>query len=187
MPMLGRANIHYEMADRTRGIACGGVALILRLVLWCGLRSRIDRALSLLRVHLPYHESDHVLNMAFNILAGGKTLDDIELLRNDANYLDALGAERIPDPTTAGDFCRRFGKSDVCDLMEAINETRLDIWKTQPPSFFEGICLAGRSWTFRGSRMVAGGVFGVRTRGPVPIVEVGAMNWVSLAVPDALA
>jgi len=137
MPMLGRANIHYEMADRTRGIACGGVALILRLVLWYGLRSRIDRALSLLRVYLPYHESDHVLNMAFHILAGGKTLDDIELLRNDENYLDALGAERIPDPTTAGDFCRRFGESDVCDLMEAINETRLDIWKTQPPSFFE--------------------------------------------------
>jgi len=84
--------------------------------------------------------------MAFNILAGGKTLDDIELLRNDENYLDALGAERIPDPTTTGDFCRRFEKSDVCDLMEAINinETRLDIWKTQPPSFFEEAVIGDR-------------------------------------------
>ena len=35
-------------------------------------------------------------------------LEHIELRRNDEVYLDALGAGRIPDPTTAGDFCRRF-------------------------------------------------------------------------------
>ena len=64
--------------------------------------------LHLLKRHLPYHESDHVLNIAFNILAGGKRIEHLELRRNDEVYLDALGAERIPDPTTAGDFCRRF-------------------------------------------------------------------------------
>lgn len=135
-PMIRGTNAHYEMADRTKGIACGGIGVILRLALWCGLRSAIDRHLHLLKVHLPYHESDHVLNIALNILAGGRTLDDIELLRNDENYLNAIGAERIPDPTTAGDFCRRFEESNVLDLMEAINETRIAIWKTQPASFF---------------------------------------------------
>ena len=64
--------------------------------------------LHVLKRHLPYHESDHVLNIAFNILAGGKRIEHIELRRNDEVYLDALGAQRIPDPTTAGDFCRRF-------------------------------------------------------------------------------
>ena len=55
-------------------------------------------------MHAPYHESDHVLNIAYNVLCGGRTLDDIELRRNDRVFLDALGAKSIPDPTTAGDF-----------------------------------------------------------------------------------
>ncbi len=44
----------------------------------------------------------------YNILAGRTCLEDLELRRNDEAYLNALGAIRIPDLTTAGDFCRRF-------------------------------------------------------------------------------
>ncbi len=57
--------------------------------------------------------------------------------RNDEVYLDALGAQRIPDPTTAGDFCRRFAEGDVEQLMDTINEARLRVWKQQPANFFE--------------------------------------------------
>jgi hypothetical protein len=74
-----------------------------------GLAKEIDEKLHLLRVHLPYLESDHVLNLAYNVLAGRTSIEDLELLRNSEGYLDSLGAQRIPDPTTAGDFCRRFG------------------------------------------------------------------------------
>ena len=73
-----------------------------------GLIEMIDRHLHLLKQHKPYHESDHVLNIAYNMLAGGTRLEHLELRRNDEVYLEALGAQRIPDPTTAGDFCRRF-------------------------------------------------------------------------------
>ena len=72
--------------------------------------------LELLKVHLPYHESDHVLNLAYNILAGGQRLEDIELRRQDEVFLNGLGAERIPDPTTAGDFTRRFSPEDIVAL-----------------------------------------------------------------------
>jgi len=61
----------------------------------------------------------------------------LEILRTNEVYLDALGARRIPDPTTAGDFCRRFTQADVLKLMETINQVRLGVWKQQPPSFFE--------------------------------------------------
>jgi len=72
-----------------------------------------------LKVHLPYHESDHVLNIAYNILCNGDCLQDLERLRNDEGYLGALGTQRIPDPTTAADFCRRFeSHQDVLALME---------------------------------------------------------------------
>ena len=101
-----------------------------------GLIGDIDHNLHLLKRHLPYHESDHVLNIAFNILAGGKRIEHIELRRNDEVYLNALGAVRIPDPTTAGDFCRRFSEHDVVTLMDAINETRLRVWSEQPAEFF---------------------------------------------------
>src|SRR5262249_49343428 len=84
----------------------------------------LDEGLHLLKRHLPYHESDHVLNIAYNLLAGGSRLEHIEVRRNDEAYLDALGARRIPDPTTAGDVCRRFTEGDVEQLMGILNETR---------------------------------------------------------------
>ena len=73
-----------------------------------GLAEAIDKNIRILKFHLPYHESDHVLNMAYNVATGGTCLEHLELRRNDEVYLDALGAQRIPDPTTAGDFCRRL-------------------------------------------------------------------------------
>ena len=73
--------------------------------------------LSLLKVHLPYHESDHVLNVAYNILCGGNRLEDIERLRHDVASMNALGADLIPDPTTAGAFTRRLTEADVLTLL----------------------------------------------------------------------
>ena len=100
-----------------------------------GLVDAINERVEVLKQHRPYHESDHVLNIAYNILCGGQRLEDIEVRRNDEVFLDALGTESIPDPTTAGDFCRRFDKGDLEDLMEAINEARLAVWRAQPESF----------------------------------------------------
>ena len=97
----------------------------------------IDKRLELLKVHLPYHESDHVLNLAYNILAGGQRLEDIELRRNDEVFLNGLGAERIPDPTTAGDFTRRFSPENILPLQECINRSRLAVWKVQPEGFLK--------------------------------------------------
>ena len=136
-PMLDARNIHYDMSERTRAVACGGIGSIHLLAGKVGLIAAIDRDVHVLKVHLPYHESDHVLNIAYNVLAGGDCLQDIELLRNDEAYLDALGASRIPDPTTAGDFCRRFESADQVDaLMDSINCVRAWVWKQQPAEFF---------------------------------------------------
>jgi hypothetical protein len=129
MPMFRGRNIHYEIAERSRAIDCGGIGAFHVLARNTGLVSEIDENLHLLKRHLPYHESDHVLNIAYNVLSGGTCLDDIELRRNDETYMDALGAQRIPDPTTEGDFTRRFAESDVVTLMEAINTVRQKVWK----------------------------------------------------------
>jgi len=136
-PMFKARNIHYELSERTRGVGVGGIGAIHKFALASGLVEAIDNRVDVLKVHLPYHESDHVLNIAYNILSGGTCLEDIELLRNDEVYLDALGAQRIPDPTTEGDFCRRFEEEDINGLMEAFNEVRSRIWSQQPEEFFD--------------------------------------------------
>ena len=135
--MFSASNIHYEVAERTRGLGCGGIGAMHLLARQSGLAKAIDNTLHLLKVHKPYHESDHVLNIAYNILAGGDCMEDIELRRNDEVYLDALGAQRIPDPTTAGDFCRRFSEADVLTLQNTINQVRLEVWKRQPEEFLK--------------------------------------------------
>ena len=135
-PMFSAKNIHYEIADRSRGLAYGGLRCMQLLARHTGLVQALNDRLTLLKRHVPYYESDHVLNIAYNILCNGDCLEDIERLRNDEVYLDALGADRIPDPTTAGDFCRRFTREDVEILIDIINEIRLTVWKKQPAEFF---------------------------------------------------
>lgn len=136
-PMMTARNIHYEVAGRSRGIAVGGIGAIHALVRQSGLIDAIDRRLKLLKIHLPYHESDHVLALAYLPLCGGTCLQDLDLLRQDEVLLDALGARRIPDPTTAGDFCRRFSPGDLQALQDIIDDTRLQVWAGQPAAFFE--------------------------------------------------
>jgi hypothetical protein len=128
-PVLAGGNIRYELSARIHAIDCGGLGMIQQLVATLGLRETIDERLQLFKRHLPYRESDHVLNMTYNLMTGGTCLEDLELRRQDLNYLDALGARRIPDPTTEGDFLRRFAAADVVALMEAINEARLRVWQ----------------------------------------------------------
>jgi hypothetical protein len=113
------------------------------LVRKLGLDEAINRRVPLLKIHLPYHEADHVLNIAYNLLAGGACLEHLEHRRQDEAYLDALGARRIPDPTTAGDFCRRFDAAAIDALQETFNATRRKVWRRQPNSFFDEAIIDG--------------------------------------------
>lgn len=133
-PVLEGGNVCYQVAGRTEAIACGGLGMLQTVVDVVGLREEIDESLHLLRRHLPYHESDHVLALMYNVLTGGRCLEDLEARRSDEGYLNALGARRLPDPTTAGDFLRRFDAGKVSTLMEAINRSRSSVWRSQPRS-----------------------------------------------------
>jgi hypothetical protein len=119
----------YELAERAHAVACGGISAVHQLVRELGLPGLIDHGLRILKRARPYQDSDHVLNIAYNLLCGGQVLDDIEIRRNDAAFLDALGTRAIPDPTTAGDFCRRFDEPAIWRLMAIFNEARLEVWR----------------------------------------------------------
>jgi hypothetical protein len=136
-------NVHYDLADKTRALAGSGLGVILLLVQQLALADALNARLHLLKRHVPYFESDHILNIAYNFLMGGRVLQDLELLRTNEVYLNALGVPRIPDPTTAGDFLRRFQQTDVDTLLDVINDARLVVWQRQPPAFFEQAIIEG--------------------------------------------
>ena len=94
-------------------------------------------------MYVPDHESDHVLNIAYNGLCEGRSREDIELRRNDETFLDALETDRVADPTTEGDSCRRFVSTyDIEGLHDAIDMARLNVWEKQPDSFFDQATIA---------------------------------------------
>ncbi len=88
--MMSASNIHFEMAERSRAVNYGGIGAMHLMGQKLGLAEEINARVQLLKRHLPYHESDHVLNLAYNALLDGLRLEDIELRRNDEAFLDAI-------------------------------------------------------------------------------------------------
>ena len=136
-PVMRDTKTHYELADRAIGTAYGGIGLVQQLVRRLELPREINCRLSVFKIHLPYFESDHVLNLTYSTMCDGRCLEDLELRRQDEAYLNALGVDRIPDPTTAGDFCRRFGPAEIEALHAAFDAARRKVWAAQPKEFFE--------------------------------------------------
>ena len=157
-----RGRPRLEFAERTRAIPYGGVGTMLKLARELGLMAKLDAELRVLKRPHPYTDADHILNIALNILCGGRVLEDIEVRRNDLGYLDA---RCIPDPTTAGDYCRRFDGEDVMMLMMIVNDIRAALWRQQGPDFLrktaridadgslvptDGECKQGMDVTYKG-------------------------------------
>ncbi len=88
--MLTSGKITYAVGGNIDAMSFGGIAAVHRMVTKLGLPERIDEGLQLLKLHLSYHESDHVLNLAYNVLCAGTRLEDIERLRPDTPYMNAL-------------------------------------------------------------------------------------------------
>ena len=129
--VLRGGNIVYDVSSRMGGVSSGGLGLIVQLVKRLRVAERIDERVRVLKRHLPYRESDHVLNLIYNVMSGGVCLQDVKSRREDVSYLESVGARKIPAPSTEGDFLRRFKQEDVLALQEAFNESRLQVWQSQ--------------------------------------------------------
>ncbi|MGQ9617160.1 MAG: IS1380 family transposase, partial [Spirochaetota bacterium] len=98
-----------------------GIVVARNLIQKLGIAQVIDQSVGVLQRHKPYAESDHVLNIVYNLPTGGETLLDIGRLQEDRSFLKVLGAERVPDPTTAGDFLARFCDVDIAEFQGALD------------------------------------------------------------------
>jgi hypothetical protein len=126
----------YEISSQARAASDGGLPLIHQISIRSGLYDAIQ-GVPVLKLHLPYTESDHILNITYNFFCGGRALEHIEYRRNNPAHLDMPGAHCIPDPTTAGDFCRRYSIDQINQLQEVINNVRIGVWSCQPKLFFK--------------------------------------------------
>ena len=127
-PVLGQPKLRLssEPSDAT---PYGGLALAASLVRSLGIAEALNRELSLLASHRPFHESDHVLTHVYNLYAGGTCIEDIADLQTSEAIRRMLGADRIPDPTTAGDFLRRFDTDALGALDQVIDQAQEKVWK----------------------------------------------------------
>lgn len=120
--------MRIESDRRGKTTAYGGLALAHKLVSNLGLAGAINSELRLLKLHRPYHESDHILTHAYNVFVGGDCIEDIASLQNSEAFRTLVGACRVPDPTTAGDFLRRFTTHDLAVVDGVLDEVRSRVW-----------------------------------------------------------
>ncbi len=102
------------------------------LALRLGLDQALNAALPLLKRHRPFFESDHVLTHVYNLYAGGLCLEDIANLQHGQAIKHLLGACRIPAPSTAGDFLRRFHEPHLAALQTLMDDAREQVWRKLP-------------------------------------------------------
>jgi len=131
-PFFRARDIIYQMGEKVKGVVGGGIGALHNIAVRVGLVEAINQSIPILKAHIPYHDSDHVLNIAYNVACGHTKLEEIEILRQDEGYMNMLGAQRIPDPTTAGDYLRRFTETSIEKLMDGINQVRLRVWDRHP-------------------------------------------------------
>jgi hypothetical protein len=129
---VGHRTARLEVDQRADTTAYGGLELAHRLATALGVAEAIDRRVEVLKLHMPYHESDHLLAQAYNLFVGGSCLQDLQNLQDAEAVKRLLGAVRLPDPTTAGDFLRRFKACDLKDLQAALDEVRVRAWSCLP-------------------------------------------------------
>jgi hypothetical protein len=125
--------LHLESDPRGEITHYGGLVLAQQFVRRFQVAQRLDSALVLFKRHAPYHESDHVLALAYTLYADGTCLEDQAVLQGSEAVRRMVGACRIPDPTTAGDFLRRFKTAhDVTQLSGVIDDIEEAVWSKLP-------------------------------------------------------
>ncbi len=135
-PVMRVPRLHIETEERSTVTRFGGLALVEKLCRRFRFAQVLDSHIRVLKLHLPYHESDHILAQALNLYVGGTCIEDMMLLQKDEAVLRMFGACRLPDPTTAGDFLRRFDRDinpgALPGLRRAGDELQERVWRALP-------------------------------------------------------
>jgi hypothetical protein len=133
-PVFANRQVRLRVQQRGKITPYGGLSLAHDLGMRLGIDRDLNRSIKLLKINVPYFESDHILTHVYNLYVGGRCIEDISNLQHSEAIKHLFGACRIPDPTTAGDFLRRFGPYHLQQLQSVIDRAREKVWRKMPRS-----------------------------------------------------
>lgn len=132
-PVIRAPKLQLSVDERSVVTNHGGLALFLGFVRQFGVAQEIDASVSVLKKHMPYHESDHVLAQAATLFIGGTCIEDMAALQHSEAARRMFGACRLPDPTTSGDLLRRFDRREhpeaLPGLRHAVDVVQSKVWR----------------------------------------------------------
>jgi hypothetical protein len=96
--------------------AHAGLVLLRDFIARLSLPELIDEQLQIKARQRGYPESQNVLALCWNLILGGDSLRDLDVLRGDAGLVQLLGVESVLAPTTAGEFLRQFELGAITKL-----------------------------------------------------------------------
>jgi hypothetical protein len=122
-------NLHVH-EDKARDLTpYGGLALVQQLARKVKFAEHIGSNVKVLKLHQGYGESDHLYHLLCALYAGASCMEDLGQLQEDESYKRLAGVDRVTDPSTVGDFLRRFRRGDLNDLKAGIWGMRREAWK----------------------------------------------------------
>ena len=133
-PVFRNRQVRVKVQERGQITPYGGLSVAHEQAMRLEIDRDINRSLRLLKLHMPFLESDHILTHVYNLYVGGRCIEDIASLQHCQAVKHLVGACRIPDPSTAGDFLRRFSESDLKTFQGVIDRARQKVWRQLPRS-----------------------------------------------------
>jgi len=110
---VGKFNVEFgkhSLSSRS------GMILIKDFIDRLAVAQTIDAEITFKQRQRGYSESQTLLGLIYNLMAGGDCLDDLEVLRGDAGTLQLLSVTKLLAPTTAGEALRKFDIGKIHDL-----------------------------------------------------------------------
>lgn len=97
-----------------------GLALLGEFCVGLGLPAVIDRSMPKPGSGAGYKASEYVLPLVLMLNGGGRSLEDMRVIRNDVGMREILPLGRVPSSDAAGDWLRRMGEGQgLAGLAEA--------------------------------------------------------------------
>lgn len=119
---IGQVGKFKVLTQRMKLTAQAGVVLVKDFAGQMGFAELIDQHISVEKREHGYAESENILALCWNMILGGSSLRDLDVLRGDSGLSDLLGVENLLAPTTAGEFLRAFDLGDISSMQRVLRE-----------------------------------------------------------------
>jgi hypothetical protein len=124
--MISQTVLPFKIASTDETLtAQAGLALFGEYCHALGLSRWLDEALPAPGSGAGYAASSHALSVLFMLHAGGRSLEDLRVLRTEAGLLALLKLESVPSSDASGDWLRRMGEGAGLDGLQHVQQQLL--------------------------------------------------------------